>query len=481
MEYVIADYEFEIKGRTRPHALIYNGEFKTGEKIRGQADLDKYISDKTQMLTNQRVLKDNVVITPSVGEQNEDGTFPVTLFISVEDTWNFIILPYPKYKSDSGFDLTVKARDYNFLGTMNPLRVDLGYIYNEKHQSTFKLEVYSDTPFEAFGYTWNLRFDNQFWYRSDIEQPFFYRNVTGLSMELPFRTTTFTFGFEEYITLNEENSDGQKAIYGLDFQDGPYMTSRMYTSWKIPTGLTVSRYGELTYTPEVSATFNHEISEELHNFRKGPFLGFSHSLGFEKIDWHSNYRDGLSVSLDNTYTYDIFRLRDDVNPFFITSSATGTGYFIISEWFGISTRLKFRHWFCHKPDYYEEAADIIRGIADRAINADYMLSLNMDFPFRILLFKPSKWSSLKTKFFDLEFQISPIIDMALYHDPNNDVSFNPKNILVAGGGELIIFSDFMRNLYARFCVSWNLRELVSSKKFPSGNDRELSFTIGHFY
>ena len=501
MLFVITDFYFDIRGRTREDALIRTIELKKGEKINGRANLEEYVRDKKQMLTNQRVLKDNAEISYTIGEQEEDGSYPVILTINVEDTWNIIALPRPKYKSDTGLDLTIKARDYNFLGTMNPLRVDLGYIYQNEKQSydgtqqhTFKLEVYSDTPFNAFGYTWNFRFDNLFWYRSEAEQPFFYRNVTGLSMELPFRTTTFTFGFEEFITINEENSDGRKEYYKAraletgepyigDFQTGPYMTSRPYISWKIPTGLAVSHYGELTYTPSLSATFNHELSHNwpLQEFRKGPFLDFAHSLGFGRIDWHSNYREGYSASINNSYNYDFFTI-DDKNPLSVSFSAHGTGHFIINEFFGISARLQYRHWFYHDPNYYENAADVVRGIADRSINADYMLSLNMDFPFRIFLFTPSKWfNNRKMRFFDLEFHASPVIDMALYHDPEGNISFHPKNIVATGGGELIIFSAFMRTLYARFCVAWNIRELIDTGKLPGGDNREISFTIGHFY
>ena len=482
--YVIAGFEFDIKGRTRPFALIYKGEFKIGETLRGQENLDKYIHDKTQILINQRVLKDNAVITYSVGEQAEDGSYPVTLAIAVEDSWNLIALPKPEYTTNTGFELTIKARDYNFLGTMNPLRVDLGYRHDEKSNNSFQFEVYSDTPFRAFGYTWNLRFDNLFWYRPDVEQPFFYRNVSGLSMELPFRRTTLTFGFEEYFNLNEENSYRYQGLYDKNFQDGLYMSSKMYALWKIPTGFMVFRYGELTYTPGISVTFNHEFPDwPLLAFRKGPFLGLSHSLGFEKIDWHANFRDGLSASISNSYNYDFFRLNNGDEPLSASLTLHTAGYFIISKFFSISSRLQYRHWFYHDPDYYELAADNLRGISDKSIHADYMLSLNMDFPLRVLLFTPSKWfNNRKLNFFDVELQIAPVIDLALYHDPALKISFHPKNIAASGGIELILFSDFMRNLYIRLGYTTDLRDLSVPKKIlESSNNREIYLIMGHFY
>ena len=486
--YVITALEFDIKGRTRRHALIYNGELKTGITLTGQANLNEYIRDKTQLLINQRVLKDNAVITYSVGDQAEDGSYPVTLTINVEDSWNIVALPRPSYSTNTGFDLTIKARDYNFLGTMNPLRIDFGYRYDENQRNSFQFEVYSDTPFRAAGLTWNVRFDNLFWYRPNVEKPFFYRNVTGLSMELPFRATTFTFGFEESLNLNEENKDRYKLSTGMgihpDFQNGLYPSSKLYASWKIPTGLMVSRYGELTYAPGITATFNHELPDwPLLPFRKGPFLGFDHSLSFERIDWHANFRDGLSASISNSYIYDFFRLNNGDKPLSISLTLHGAGYFIISRFFSISSRLQYRHWFYHDPDYYEMAGDNLRGIADRSIRADYMLSLNMDFPLRVLLFTPSRWfNNRKLRFFDLELQIAPVIDLALYHDPKADISFSPKNIAAAGGLELIIFSDFMRNLYIRLGYAFNMKALSSRPiRLSEDNNHEIYLIMGHFY
>jgi len=487
MLYVITAFEFDIKGRTRPFALIYNGEFKAGETLKGQENLDKYIRDKTQILVNQRILKNNAAITYSIGEQAEDGSYPVTLTISTEDSWNIIALPRPYYKSDTGFDLSIRARDYNFLGTMNPLRVNLGYKYDKEKRSSFQFEVFSNIPFNAFGYHWDVKFDNSFDYRPQVEESLFYQNVTGLSMEILFQKTTFTFGFEEAAILNEENSDRDKLSTGLgeypDFQKGLYMSSRLSASWKIPTGLFVSRYGELTYTPGISATFNHELPAwALQEIRYGPSMGFSHSLEFEKIDWHANYRDGISASIDNSYHYNFYSLRNEKEPLSIALALNGIGHFIISDFFAISSRLMYRHWFYHDPNYYESASDAMRGVADKKIGADYMLSLNTDFPFRVLLFTPSEWlKNRKLRFFDFELHASPVIDMALYHDPGTKTDFHPKNIAASGGLELIAFPAFMRNFIVRFGYAMNLRELAATGKLPGGDNQEIYFIMGHFY
>jgi hypothetical protein len=168
----------------------------------------------------------------------------------------------------------------------------------------------------------------------------------------------------------------------------------------------------------------------------------------------------------------------------VTFRFNGTGYFVISDFFGISSRLSYRHWVYHDPEYYEHAGDYLRGIMDKAICSDYMLSLNMDFPFRVLVFAPSKWfTDWKTVFFDFELQASPIIDLALYHDPKAGISFSPRNIAASGGLEFMVFPVFSRSFYIRLSFAWNLREFITARpvRFPGGENREIFFGTGLFY
>jgi hypothetical protein len=483
--YVITAYEFNVRGRSRPSALIHklieHGEFREGELIAGKANLEKYISDITQIYINQRVLKNNVEVSYSTGPQNEDGTIPVTILTGVEDSWNIIALPRPYYKNNV-FELTIKARDYNFLGTMNPLRVDIGYNYNEDKQHSLLFGVFSSTPFKAFGYYWNFDFDNTIQYR--IDAPFFYQNTTGLSVELPFRSTTFTFGFDETFSLNEENPDwAQDSGYGT-YQDGLYMSSSLYVSWKIPTGLTVSRFGELAYTPVISAVFNHEFAKwPLDDFRKGPFMNFSHTLGFEKIDWHANYRKGLSVSAGNSYQYDFSGIFNE-----ISFNLTGIGHYVVSDFFAISSRFIYQYWYSSGALKEGEYASLyMRGIADKSITAYQMFLLNMDFPFRLFAFKPSKWfNNNKLSFFDFEMHASPVIDLAVYYQRSfdkNKILYYPEKLAAAGGVEFVIFPEFMRNLYLRFGFAVNLKKFLTARpvRLPDGDDREIYLIMGHFY
>jgi hypothetical protein len=461
--FVIDSFVFDVDGITLPFVMINKAELKKGEEIAGLANLTKYIEDKQQLLVNERVLE-SVSIEHYIGQQREDGKYPVALVIHVKDTLNIMAIPRPQYSSNSGFDITIKARDYNFLGTMNALRLDLGYQYDEEGRNFFTFMLDSGIPFEAFGLNWELDFDHFFNYRPDMEQPFYYKNITGLSVELPIKQTTLNIGFEESLFYNEENSEGDWPLNGK-FQDGIYMSSYPYISWKIPTGLEISEYGELTYTPRFSARFNHELSQwPLDQIRKGAFLYFSHSLGFGRTDWIGNFRKGYSFSVSNSFDYSFYSKSIGSEPLSAYYNITGKGYFIVSDFFGISSRIIFRNWINTASD---NGGDVLRGVMDNALYTDYMLSLNLDLTFRVLEFRPSEWfKTQKMRYFNFDLHLGPIIDAAFSHDPRTGTVYGFNRLNVTGGLEMIIYPTSFRSLYLRISAATDVYRMVVSERCP---------------
>jgi hypothetical protein len=492
--FVICSIDFNITGHTRPEVLNHNGEFKTGEEIHGIANLEKYIRNKTRFLHSQRIFKDTSTIEYTIGERRDDNVYPVALRIVVEDTWNIIAIPYPKYSSNSGLELVFKARDYNFLGLMNPLKIDFGYLNDENQNKVIAFELDSDIPFRAFGLKWNLNFDHFFNYRFASEAPFYYKNITGLSMGIPVKRTTIIFGFDESFILGEKNED-KYILQGYDdFQNGFYMSSRPFILWKIPIGLEIGNYGELTYTPEIAAVFNHELPNwPLQDIRLGPSMELKHRLGFTGISWIGNYRQGFDAAVENLCTYNFHRSGTGREALFVDYTVLGTAHFIITDFLGFSSRLQFRQWLYRDPDYYDLAGDVLRGILDKTVQTDYMLSLNLDFPFQILRFFPSKWFNTSLlRVFDFDIHFSPIMDLALYHPSlssnqldsdkrlpeNGKISLSNLNILVSGGFEILLFPKFMRSFYLRASFAWNVIEQINTR---NGNIREVFIGIGHYY
>ena len=457
--FVINSFDYKLKGRTRVYALEKKIDLVTGEEITGYSNFERYIQNKKQLLINERVLKDNIIIEYTIEEAREDGKYPVNLTIIAEDTWNIMALPYPKYDTNSGFELTVKIRDYNFLGTMTPLRLDVGYIYDEEKRHIFKSLIDADIPFKLFGLYWTVDFDNYFNYQPNKDFHYYYANHTGLFVDIPIGRTTLNIGFSEYIVFNEENSNNDKDLTSKNFQEGLYMSSRPEISWKIPTGFKLGEYRELTYTPKISAAFNHEILPwTLLETKKGPFLTFSHLLMIERIDWIGNFKKGYTASINNSFNFNFFYMSTDRQPFasqeYFTSylDVNAAAYFIFTDFLGFYTRFKYRHWF---NSYGDSAGDVLRGFRDSYIKSDYMISLNIDIPIRVLKVRLSEWFKTNFKAFDCDIQISPTIDAAVYQEHTGD-ALGPGYFILAAGAEMIVYPLATRSMFMRISFAYGL-------------------------
>ncbi|MDR2518526.1 MAG: hypothetical protein LBD13_03820 [Spirochaetaceae bacterium] len=501
--FTIRAVDFNVTGRSRPSSLMYHGEFAIGEKIPGKDALDRYITAKTQLLSNQRVLE-TVAIDYTLGEPDSKGLVPVDLLVTVKDTWNIIALPYPKFDSNSGFELIIKARDYNFLGLMTPLRIDLGYEHKEGSsvvgsvKDVFKAEIDTNTPFKAFGFNWNIDFDHFFSYTlEDGDGLLAYKNVSGLSLEIPVERTTLTIGFEQDFILHEENPERYKQDYGgfAEF----FTSSALRIAWKIPLGVHIDRFGELAYTPSVSESISYRPGRDIEFWRKGPGVTLSHSLGFGRINWIGNYRSGLEASVSNSNTYNFYRAGwNSEYGIFVA------GHKIAARFLGISGRFRFQQWFFDQtystgayPDYVE-AGGVLRGILDRSVivkHGGYMFSLNLDFPFHVLNFAPSAWfKTRKLRFFDFDMHLSLFMDTALLkgskaswggggeleeEEPIPFIPFSTNGTLTGIGLEVIVFPAFMRSFYVRASLGYNLNKFLETHDIPKWD--ELFIGIGHHY
>jgi hypothetical protein len=482
--YYIKDIVFNRSGKrvrtglSLPYFLLRQGEFEIGERITGRDNLEKYRLDKMQLLINHRVL-DAAYIDLIFEEPDSAGSVPVILRVATVDTATIIVLPQPRFDDNDGFRIVLKGRDYNFLGTMNPLRFDFGYEYNKKNkESSFFSLIDSDTPFRLFGYVWNFNFDHYFSYTH--EAPFHYKNTSGLTMELPVRFTTVTFGLEEAVVVNEDNTEA----YGEEFknpwvqqqEDGRYkefyMSTVLSASWKIPTGFSAGKFGELTYTPRIEEKFNYTPGGDVGYLRKGPRTTLSHSLGFGRVDWVDNFRSGLTASVGNANTYNSYR-----NDWSSSLDVSVAGHVRILSFFGFSGKLQYRDWFRNT---YSEAGDSLRGIRDDEFSARRTLSLSMDFPFRVFMFMPSVWFNAPSlRFMNVEFHLAPIVDAAFTVGPDSTVSAD--NIRVTAGLELIAFSHFWRNLYLRLSGGLNLRKLAGSGSITDRSVWEIFFGMEHHF
>jgi len=470
--YVIRSIEYRIAGKTKETALERAGEFRKGERFTGQEALNTYTADKLQVLYNIRALdgeKSSVVYT--LGEAEEDGAVPVYLEVSVADSSNFIVLPEPKYDSNSGFTLSLKAREYNFLGSLSPFKFDLVWESDDKDRTSIGFLLDLVLPFRAFSLDWNFFAFNEFkYYLSD--DPVYNKSALGIAAEIPVSFTTLIPGFEQGFVLHEENT--KKNTFETEQYHDWYLYSKLYLDWKIPTPLRVGRFGQVVYTPGVYGIINYQFGGDVGAYRRGPSAGINQSLDFGRIDWTENFRQGLVVSLASNNEYNVYH-QDWIHSVGIQAE----GHIRIAKFFGISGRLIYTRWF---NDFYEYGGDVIRGYKDDELDATQRLSLNLDFPFRLFRFVPSQWfDNRKLRYFDFEQHWSPFVDLMLIDTIDKDYAFKPEDIIPTIGLEIITFSLNWRSFYIRASAGWNIREWARTGSPPSGIHREIYVGLGHYY
>ncbi|MDR2072003.1 MAG: hypothetical protein LBP60_01030, partial [Spirochaetaceae bacterium] len=132
-------------------------------------------------------------------------------------------------------------------------------------------------------------------------------------------------------------------------------------------------------------------------------------------------------------------------------------------------------------DSYDLGGDLIRGYRDDELDITQRLSLNLDFPFRLIRFVPSEWfNNAKIRYFDFEQHWSPFIDLLLV-DSTGNYTFKVEDAITALGLELITFPLTWRSFYLRISLGWNMREWIRTGTLPSGIHREIFIGLGHFY
>jgi hypothetical protein len=473
--YVISSIEYRITGRTTARALARTLKLREGERFTGQEELDRYVAGKIRELHNLRSLEASAsTIRYTLGESGESplsggaAARPVYLEITAADTWNFIVLPEPKYDSNSGFTLSLKARDYNFLGTLSPLKLDLKWGSDDDGMDMVGVLLETAIPFRVLNQDWNFAVTQD--YRYYFDAPAYNKTAAALSMNLPFGRTTFTPGFEQGLVIHEKD-DKAKNDGGYHSW---YLYSKPYINWEIPTSLEIGDFGEVVYTPGIYEKVNYQPGGNVGDYRRGPGAGFTQRLEFGTINWLGNFRQGIKAGIFNENEYNFFHKDWDNSAGF-----TAEGHLKISGFLGVSARLMYTRWLYSS---YDSAGDAVRGYRDDALDAEQRFSVNLDFPFRLIRFVPSEWSGGKSPgIFDFEQHWAPFIDIMMVDAPAQNYTFKPEDIIATAGLEIITFPLKWRSIYLRISAGWDLREWIRAGRMPSGIHREIYIGLGHFY
>ncbi|MBO5137275.1 MAG: hypothetical protein J6B81_02085 [Spirochaetaceae bacterium] len=479
--YQIIDAEYNISGRTREYALNKSLDIQKNKVFSTKQDLEQYIAKLSQTLTNQRVLETSA-ITYTEGEPNTEGIIPVTLYIDAKDTWNILPIPYPKYNSNTGLELKIKVKDFNFFGTMEPLDFEISYFQEDegtKHNLGIGFDFTIPFPIWKFDAEWDLSAEVD--YTIGENKPDFSVS-TGFSLAFPLSFATFNLIASQSVTLDSEYEDAGDDLF---FNE--------YVELNVPLTIlqTNSIANNLVFTPYVSFNFNWDKDKIQHEDLLSPILSFGASFSLGNVDWIENFRKGISFNLTQDFAYN-FGL--NTNRFAPCISSTLEAFYA-TEYVAFNSRVFAFTYFGMDELTKNEIGGRIRGVSDlnkynsSQVDTSSAIVVNMDIPVKVIKTDWRGWGKNIFKkdmpnwfgVLDFELQLSPFVDLALINNTATNTLFNPKDGLYGGGIEVIVYPLKMRSIQVRGSVGIDLGQFLLDADWRDGPKSEIEIGIGLHY
>jgi hypothetical protein len=482
--YVIRSVDFQIQGRTKAFVLMTIVDpYRriVGSKFADRESLEAFIADKTRLLASQRVLESaraSYDTSPAPG-----NSIDVALHFETKDSWNIIALPYGTYDSNNGLLLSLRGRDYDFLGSAQPLELNLNYQKSPNSISSYGMQFDFTAPFQALGAVWSLGFveDGEFWTDgtgSSITTASISYNVPGLDFPLSISAAQ-SLSYDAYAQTAIVDPDswflGETGVAvaqipitaGLGSWSGVELGPLGYVpsievdySWK--PGQRLDYYGNGT----APSAFDPTAAQALQNSpayygRGGVLVSVSNGLSLGRVDWAGNMRQGLSLSLTDRESYNAqwADLMSDLN---LTAQ-------LFAQWnhnLGIGLRLlgMARLSGDFPQDDLTMLGQYMRGILDGRVSGVQALifngNLNMklfDFPSHIFI---------KTHVLDFELQAEPFLDAGLVR-PDYSSAFTGDWLWYSGGLELLFFPQGLRSFIVRASAGWDLKNVAATQSLTA--------------
>ncbi len=480
--YIISSVDFSASGLTKNSALRRNIRIEEGKTFSSKKELEAYIVDIKQKLINARLFE-TAEVTYEEGS-GSDG-IPVSISVRTVDSRHFLLLPYPKYDSNEGFELKIKIKDDNFLGLMSPLSGDVSALFenkpNQSRDFVAGASIKYDLPFNIgrIESSWNndLAFKYAF-VRGEPE----WNLRTGLSFLLPFKRAGVRLDLTQGFVRNLDYTD---------FDDHLYFTENAKLSLPIILE-SIENFGDIVYTPAAEVVCNWDANgiNKTDEDLLSPKLIFSHSLSAGRVNWIGNFRKGFTASITQSAAYH-FELKE-----FQPGIEVKVNAFYAWKYAGLNAR----YTLFAEHNTFRRFGSIVRGLPDDTYFSDSGISpnnyqekaaaamvLNMDLPIHIFSTDWEKWGWNWAKSLNFEVQLTPFIDIALANNRMTGRVFDPRDGFYTAGLEVLVFPQKWRSIVVRASAGFDLGRILlkdwidTSWRDEKAGKTEITVGIGLFY
>lgn len=491
IKYNLNPSSWKFLGCTNQYVLEQNVPVDTKKIFLTLDEFKTYYNDYVLRLSNTRAFE-TLNVNYTVEESKDDTPSKITITVETVDSVHLLAVPYPKYNSNDGLKVSIKAKDTNFLGSLNTMTTDINFILDENRDVSFGFNFAFDYPFKAglfdvtwvndYGFNWTIGYDTPEW-----------DTKTGLKFVLPKDRIAYQFEFYQSF-----NKDYDYALY----DDEIYFNEDVIFS--LPVKLyTIPNFSDIQYKPyiEFSANWDSDGINPVNTNLSSPSLTFGHSISLGRANWKDNLRTGVSASISNDYTYNFQRKL--FYPSLSTEIKAYKGIKLFDNKYDIFNKIglcadlysSFLLIDFDNPYFGNDGTNVgsrLRGILDNQTTTDTgwyacespaVITLNLDFPFHLF---STNFDGRIMKYFNFDLQISPFIDMALMYNKSTQNWFNLKDGFYSAGIEFLVYPAKWSSFTVRGSLGFDIgrkffRDMLNTEWRDDVSYYELSIGIGLHY
>lgn len=499
-QYRINGVSYNIRGMTKAYAVDREVKVDKTTIFPDEDAFAEYLADYKQRLENTRLFEEVIVeYTTKLFDEAMD-LYLADLRVTLDDNFHFLAAPYPRYNSNSGFTLRIRARDSNFLGTMQTMGMNLNLILESDEDDERMKHIVGDQGMTFgfdfdFDYPFQIGFVNAAW-----------TNDYGISYTIGHSSPEWDLatGLDLSFPLGERTSLDfsltQGFIHEFDYEkygDDIYFSENARLSLPIVI-YRIDNWGDISYSPFVRTTYYWDFDgiDDNNSDLKGPSLSIGQTISTGRVNWVENFRDGLSLSTTQSFTYNIGKkslvpkFSAEIKAFkafkWLTfASISSDIYFFVcttNDTENIGARLRgIRDNQYYTSDYRPDGKDF-SGL--KALDTSSAIVINIDLPIRIFATNFQKNRLLRTLNFEL--QISPFLDIAFTDNRATGRTFSIDDGFYAGGLEVIVHLKRWRSIQIRGSLGidvgrYFLKRWIDTEWRAEVSHYEATFGIGLHY
>lgn len=452
VRWTITTVEIATEGSTRESVLRRVLGLEEGKTFGSLEDLQAYLDDKRQVLAGIRLFQSSS-LDFKIGEMI-DSVFPVAVSVHTKDTWNIIALPYPRYDSNEGFRLSVKFRNYNAFGSMEPLNVDVDYILSTAGENTVGTSLAFTLPLDWQDESWAFFTSHSFLY--SFAAPFTYQGFVGIRKIFDWAGFDSHLQFRQGFITKDLDSDDDSDWYART-EASTYARFSLFPDMANGTGYA---------STELAFGMNYNPLTGLPTKYSGVDLRLSSGLGFGRVDWKKNFREGWLAAAENIIVYR-FSDSDFQN---LTTATFRIDMSLIPDLLGTGIRLVGVGSY---PDPEDNLGSYLRGVRNDGIEADLGAFANFSLIGKLFDFLPSRYISIS--WLDMEVQSSVFFDAGLVRESTDRM----PELHLSSGLEFFAFPRAARSMFARISAGFDILHYAESDNLASA--LEVFFGLGSHY